>query len=755
MKPAVYMLRNQNPDTPRQRSSHGNPSNEPSGTWRLRGNHSGPSRRRQEEPGPADQACCCRRRTADAARRGGAHGPWCAGLWLCQRRCRRRRCPFGSCPKWQIRLRRSAAGPIRGASRSPPSLRTMIRGQPVVYQSFDSQSYGGTGRFEREPWFSSVLPTWSKPKIVRPMRVFVLLIVALIGATSTAFGQSNDWVVLPVTTGEDPVWVSPTVEMINESLTEQRVSAWPPARAATRFEETGSSPSTKTTETEIEEWVTRAREAIRHVARGDYSRALKELGEAQAVFREVADELNREQRRAQNVLDTCLYMVRALLETGSQSRARSQAQQCVMLVPRGEPNEHMHPPNVVQLYKEARLPDPEQMGSLAVESAPSGCDVRINGVRFGKTPFEMTDLYHGTYLVQVECDPDRRGRVHSVVVGEGKAKTFVDTRFDRTVDTQPVLTLSYQERPDDRILLRDAEEVAKVLPAGAVILTYMIGIDVMELRMVSGAKRGTGLAQITTTAVGPSATDVSRAVKTLIAGECSDFTGPKPSTIDCKTGRVRAQAKTGDRPTSGWPPDRTPRGQFITGVTLASVGTLSLLTGYGLFAGRARTGDNWVQQATNFESDPSLENKTADFQNTWLNMKAGVIASATAGSALLVTSIPLALPYRSKTPWWAWLSGGLGVGAAAASIALGVTAPAGPANSSCNAFQTTGQGAQACVDRGRRIDAAILVGATSAPLLTMPLVYLLRRSDKRVAVELTPTVQASRTGATLGLEGVF
>ena len=113
------------------------------------------------------------------------------------------------------------------------------------------------------------------------------------------------------------------------------------------------------------------------------------------LSRKAADELNRVQNRSQNVLDTCLYMVRALLETGNRSRAKAQVEECVRLVPQGEPSQHMHPPNVVSLYKQASQPGPEQTGALVVNSEPSDCEVRINGLRFGETPFEMNDLYPG------------------------------------------------------------------------------------------------------------------------------------------------------------------------------------------------------------------------------------------------------------------------------------------------------------------------------------------------------------------------
>jgi hypothetical protein len=44
---------------------------------------------------------------------------------------------------------------------------------------------------------------------------------------------------------------------------------------------------------------------------------------------------------------------------------------------------------------------------------------------------------------------------------------------------------------------------------------------------------------------------------------------------------------------------------------------------------------------------------------------------------------------------------------------------------------------------------------TAAPLLTMPLVYLLRSDDKKLRADLAPTLAASRSGGLIGVGGSF
>jgi hypothetical protein len=132
-------------------------------------------------------------------------------------------------------------------------------------------------------------------------------------------------------------------------------------------------------------------------------------------------------------------------------------------------------------------------------------------------------------------------------------------------------------------------------------------------------------------------------------------------------------------------------------------------------------------------------------------MGTGVIATSAIGGGLLVAAMPLALPYKAKTPWWAWVSGGVGVAAAAVSIASAATASAKPPQ----ACTVNGPDPTPCVDRGRDTDRAIILGATAAPLLTMPLVYLLRKSDKKLEASLSPTVVMSRRGGAIGVRGEF
>jgi hypothetical protein len=144
-------------------------------------------------------------------------------------------------------------------------------------------------------------------------------------------------------------------------------------------------------------------------------------------------------------------------------------------------------------------------------------------------------------------------------------------------------------------------------------------------------------------------------------------------------------------------------------------------------------------------SDPSTQQK-------WLSMGTGIIATASIGAASLVAAMPLVLPKRVKTPWWAWFSGALGVGAVAASAYLASTVnDEGTPSTSCSSMTINAVDARICVRQAERTGLAILTGVTAAPLLTIPLVYLIRPKETGVS----PHVEVSRSGGTVSFRGRF
>ncbi len=333
--------------------------------------------------------------------------------------------------------------------------------------------------------------------------------------------------------------------------------------------------------------------------------------------------------------------------------------------------------------------------------------------------------------VQIECDPVAPGRVHVVAVPRGRTSLFVFDRFEQAVQSEPVLHLRYSQTPNDLELARDARQVSRALPASAAVLASARAPDVLELRVVTSTQVESALVRLPMGPDGPTSAAASAATAALLAGDCRDFSGPSPVAIDCQSGAARPSGNGRVRP---------PRGQFVSGVVLGATGAASLLTGYGLLFARRSAGDDWRDDPTSLSA-----------QDSWLNLGTGVVASGAVGGALLVAAMPLVLPYETRTPWWAWLHGGLGLAAAAGAIASAVTAsPRAPESCTVN-----GPDPNACVERQRDTDRAILLGATAAPLLTVPLVYLLRPDAPKRERALMPSLTAGRTGAAVFVRGRF
>ena len=569
------------------------------------------------------------------------------------------------------------------------------------------------------------------------MRWVVTVTALWLCALPSALAQTEDWLVLPTTTEQaEAPWMAPTVRAANRALRRQGIGVWFPDSARSVFRERGSFEPPAPRDDEISAWTERAQAAVRTIVLGDRSAALPELEAVQAFAEENLVALNRDPQTAGPVLDACLYLVRAYLDSGDPDAAARQAQDCVRLSPSASPDPRVHPPSIIDLYATAQKPSAARGGTLIVESEPAACDLRINGTLVGKTPMASDGLYPGIYQVQVECGPDEPGRVHRVEVPLGSRSLFVIARFERVVRSSTLLYLQFEETPDPQELTRFAREVGRSLPASAVIVASLMSPDVMQLEVELATQTESTIVRLPTSSTGPDQELMNESVEALLAGRCADFTKDAPQEIDCRTGEAIV--------TTPVEPIYTkrvgPRSLFITGVSLASVGAASLAAGWSLAIVRRSAGDDWI-------ADPN----SLSLQAKWLDLQTGVIVGGSVGGGLLVAAMPMVLPIHAKTPWWAWVNGGLGVAAAVGSIVSAATASPKPAES----CELNGQDPSACVNWKRDTDRAILLGATAAPLLTMPLVYLLRRGARKPKVEVQPRVLVSRQGGAVGVTGSF
>ncbi len=569
------------------------------------------------------------------------------------------------------------------------------------------------------------------------MRLLALAVVLCASSVQGAAAQAGDrWLIVPVATSADS-WVEPTTSRLYDELAARGVGVWSPGSAAKRFEAAGSAAAPMMTDADILQWLERSNAVLENLVQGNPAGAHRHLRETELLSLATVVALNRDSDLAQKVLDTCLLGVRALLDIQSSVQAEALARECRQLAVTGEPTPHMHPPPVVEMLARLDAERAERTAVLQIRSEPSECAVRINGSVLGETPLEVPHLLPGRYVVQVECDADRRGRAHYADVAAENTEVFVDARFDATIVTRPTLALRYADAMEaDQYRNDDVADLATVVPAAGIVLMSTPDTATIELELLRGPTHDkAAFARIKGSPTGPTRGDLALVARTLIDGKCVDMTTLPPIALPCGTEPL----SSGD----GWPATRMPRGKFISGLTLVAVGSAGLLAGYALIGPRALASEDWVRAL-------DAGQPAASFQQKWVNMGIGLVVTSSVGAAALVTAMPLALRKEVKTPWWAWLSGGLGVGLAAFSVAYGVTAESEP-GTSCTSFVADPTDAQTCVTRSKRITAAVLAGATAAPLLTIPLVYLFRPADSKLASE----VEVSRSGAYVGIRGEF
>ncbi|MCA9574284.1 MAG: PEGA domain-containing protein [Polyangiales bacterium] len=546
-------------------------------------------------------------------------------------------------------------------------------------------------------------------------------------------------VALPATTTGDLAEAREWAAALRRVLAAETLTVVPNDEASGTFEARVSSPAVALSASDIERWVARSQSAVRHLARADYDRARADLLEAHALASGAADELNREAERARQVLDTCLYMVRAYVETRDDESAMNQARACRQLVPGAEPSPYRHTPEVRDIIARVdRNMAAEAPGQLVVTSEPSGCAVRLNGIAFGVTPFRMDDLAAGEYRLQVECDDVERGRIRRLRVNAGETTVHVDGAFDTAIRSRPGLGLVY-DGADQAFALAGphALAVAAALDVSEAWLVWVVEpgrvrVDRVTRTDVTSVWLRAALAQ-------PSDADATlrTAVRHLRAGRSLDL--ERPEAQPGQGLRVPASAPTpetgapvvDDAPSDGGPdsghPPRSNGRRVALGIT-SGVSAAALVGALGLHIARLHRGEAFALYFT------------LSRQAAWIDLRLPSTLLAAGGGALALATLPGLLPEREGVPPGAWIAGAVGVGLAAASVGSVL------ARESCSDF---GMDRRACIEREQAGDRAILLAAGAAPLMLAPLVYALRPA------RVTPELEVSRAGAWLSVRGTF
>jgi hypothetical protein len=238
----------------------------------------------------------------------------------------------------------------------------------------------------------------------------------------------------------------------------------------------------------------------------------------------------------------------------------------------------------------------------------------------------------------------------------------------------------------------------------------------------------------------PDAEDARRAIDALFEGRSVDFTGPHPIAraswqdelaSSVAVGATTAAVTEGESERKGGAP--RPRNQRIAGWSLFGVGVASIGASIGLHVWRGELGDRFIETPANLSA-----------AQKWNDVRIGVWTTAAFGGVATSAAMPLLLPDYERTPWWGWTLGAVGLGLTGYAIYEGVTM------ASCPEPYVADQVAVAsCVARGQEAGRLALALAGAAPLLTIPLVYLLR------PLRAEPSVSVTGEGAMVKVRKAF
>jgi hypothetical protein len=559
----------------------------------------------------------------------------------------------------------------------------------------------------------------------RPTLALSLSLAAFFSA-ATASAQRTV-LVLPWAVGEeDAATLAARTEAVATGLSSGELTALAPDAARTRFEAAQSAEPPAIDDDELDHWLSLSRAAIRQLARTDYVGARASLLEAHTLPDRAAVTLDREEARARQVLDTCLYEVRAFVETHEDAHAAARALECRQLVPRIAPSPYNHTPEVAQLLDQVdRALSATPIGALQVVSEPEGCAVRLNGVVVGATPYTSASIAPGTYGVQVECE-GARGRVHVVTVGEAARTIVVDPRFDAAVRSDALLRLAYATTAiADERRLRDAVRLATSLEADEVWLLSLEAGDVVRLDRVI-VSSSTPLASVRANGLA----GLGAAVASLTQAHSEDRTGADPIALvrwrggAISEGHVEASFAWGR---ADW--------EVGVGVALGVVALSAFATSLALADDDGRLG--LASASTPLSALAYLPTRDA-----WEAQRTTSWAFGLAGGAIGTLAVSLAMEEEHGIPWWSWALSGAGlVGALTGATLIGTS-------TSCGIDQPS----LTCVAGSQNVDLGVSALGMSLPLLSVPFVFLAREVVRGGVI---PSIEVTGQSAMLRAAGTF
>ncbi len=565
--------------------------------------------------------------------------------------------------------------------------------------------------------------------------------VAFAATTPAASAAAQERaVVVRTLAGAEPPGFAATAEAIERAASSQ-LTVISAAQMAELLRQRHSSEPAAASQDDFDALARESEAALEHVAFGRRRQARRAIESILERAQGAIEALNRESRSARRVLNSCLYLVRALSDAGDEEGALNQAIECARLVPDMQPSASEHPPAVRRLYQRAveRI-ESGPHGSLHVESRPPGCDVYMNGRRLGTTPFTREQLPTGEYRIQVECESGRPGRVHRFILAAEPRELVIDSRFDRTLrSTAGDVRLEYEDAQAEYAhRMADGVAVAEILGATDLLLVSAEDPEVARVDWIRVGEppRVLASAKIAMSASGASPSSVQRGMVALLQRRSVDATHDEDIEIAAWSPPAPRQATSAmgrdiePPPSDDGAPEATNDLAWL-GWVLGGVGVVSYGVGWGL-QGEWFHRDGLVNVAQPTDPDYQLRLDRRD------EMVAPVALLGVGGAVLTTAALPF-LVGDGGPEWWHWVIGGVGVAAAAVGIGL---------------WTQEGKCADPmCSERNRTVPLAPLVLTMSVPLLALPIVALIFDSGEDARpndLSVLPSVGPNGAGLIIG-----
>jgi hypothetical protein len=553
-------------------------------------------------------------------------------------------------------------------------------------------------------------------------RWLTLLFASLTLSVIPAAAQAQRWAVIRSGTGEPSAEEQRARTAVIDALGGIGVAISLDAEAAARVEDYHSAEPAAVESDRIEELRAAVTALEEHAALRHREAARMEAERIRELSEGLSTALAEQSEVAERLFAACIAEAWLHIQLREREAAREGLQQCRELHPDADINPLVVAPPVVDMLREI---DTELATrptfALTLADVPAGCELRMDGRRRATAPSPIGDIVPGAHRVEVLCTGMRRRRIHRVIVGAENRTIALDVRFDDVLLTRPAIRgempevrLDYATAADERThRTGDGATLGVLLEATDVILVSRDRSGGLRFDRLEVANRVVRASVIVDPAHFEGAL-VSRAATALLENRSVDLSSGEPVAIRAWPGSEGGSSDAdggSSEPSSGHDD-----GGLIAGLTLSIAGVAAIGVGWGTYSVAYDAGQAVIG------SDPRNPDWAAN-QDARASLMGASYGLALGGAVLTTVGLPLWLPQTpGEVPWWSLVIGVAG---------LGAIVPA--------AVYWAADGVQYSLAQPYASYDTELTGtmwmSMAAPLLAVPLIYLIRLATDPTGIE--------------------